>query len=124
MAGSQLLQLLHTDETEQKSSDAEILCGRDRGLQVPSRCGCKFLTGTAFPLVPPEFEHCTSVDYCYFMISGLRPFLTVLIKTPANNPGNRQLLRETWIKDIKKHKLNYAFLIGKQLLHQHKTFVP
>ena len=29
--GSQLLQLLHTDETEQKAPDIEILCGRDCG---------------------------------------------------------------------------------------------
>ena len=36
MAGSQLLQLLHTDETEQKAPDVEIeiLCGRDCGLWV------------------------------------------------------------------------------------------
>ena len=58
MAGSQLLQLLHTDETEQKASNVEILCERDCGLwvlkgpSVLSRCGCNFLTGTAFPLVP------------------------------------------------------------------------
>ena len=61
---SQLLKPLDTDETEQKTSDVEILCDRDFGLWVlkgtvlPSRCGCNFLTGTAFPLVPPEFKHC------------------------------------------------------------------
>ena len=59
-SGSRLLQLLHTDETEQKAPDVEILCGRDcgvwvlKGTIVPSRCGCSFLTGTTFPLVPPS----------------------------------------------------------------------
>ena len=53
MAGSQLLHPLHTE-----ASDVEIRCGRDCGLwilkgtSVPSRCGCNFLTGTAFPQVP------------------------------------------------------------------------
>ena len=62
-ASSQLLQLLHTDETEQKAPDVEIPCGRDCGLwvlkgpNVPSKCGCNFLSGTVFPLVPAEFKH-------------------------------------------------------------------
>ena len=48
---------------EQKAPDVEIPCGRDcgtwvlKGPSVPSRCGCDFLTGTAFPLVPAEFKH-------------------------------------------------------------------
>ena len=33
-SGSHLLRLLHTDKTEQKAPDAEILCGRDCGLWV------------------------------------------------------------------------------------------
>ena len=61
-SGSQLLKLLHTDETKQKAPDVEILCGRDCGLRVlkgtivPSRCGCNLLTGTAFPLVPLDLS--------------------------------------------------------------------
>ena len=64
-SGSQLLKLLHKDEVEQKEPDVEILHGRDcdpwvsKGPSDPSRCDCNFLTGTAFPLVPPEFKHCT-----------------------------------------------------------------
>ena len=60
--GNQLLQSLHTDETEQKAPDAKIPCDRYSGLgvlkgtSVTSRCGCNFITGTAFPLVPPEFK--------------------------------------------------------------------
>ena len=63
-SGSQLSKLLHTDETEQKAGDVEILCGRIcdlrilKGTIVPSRCDCSFLTGTEFPLVPPKFKHC------------------------------------------------------------------
>ena len=64
-SGSQLLQLLHRDETKQKAPGVEIICGGDCGLQVlrlkgttvPSRCGCNLLIGTAFPLVPPGFKH-------------------------------------------------------------------
>ena len=46
-----------------KAPDVEILYGSDCGLRVlkgtivPSTCSCNFLTGTAFPLVPPEFKH-------------------------------------------------------------------
>ena len=61
-SGSQLLKLLDTDETKQKVPDVEILCGRDfslrvlKGTIVPSRCGCDFLTGTAFPVVPTDYR--------------------------------------------------------------------
>ena len=53
----------HRWNCEQKAPDVEIPCGRDcgtwvlKGPSVPSRCGCDFLTGTAFPLVPAEFKH-------------------------------------------------------------------
>ena len=66
MAGSQLLQLLPTDETEQKAPDVENPCGRDCGLWVlkgqgiATICGCYFVTGTAVSLVPPESKHCLS----------------------------------------------------------------
>ena len=71
-----LLQLLHTDETEQKAPDVEIISGKDCGLWIlqgsiiPSKCGCNFLTGNVFPLVLPEFKHCWQVfisQYSFFL---------------------------------------------------------
>ena len=56
-------EVANTDQTEQKALDVEMLCSRDcslrvlKGTIVPSKCGCNFLTGTVFPLVPPEFKH-------------------------------------------------------------------
>ena len=74
-SGSQLLKLRHTDESEQKAADVEVLCGRDCGLWVlkgtiiPSRCGCNFLTGTAFPLVPPKFKNC--INAVHWLVIGV-----------------------------------------------------
>ena len=57
-----------THRWKQKAPDFEILCNRDcrlwalKGTTVPSRCGCNFLTGTAFPLAPPpEFKYWTNL---------------------------------------------------------------
>ena len=85
MAGSQLLQLLHTDETEQKEPDIEILCGLWvlKGPSISSICDCYFLTRTAFPLVPSEFKHC-SLCYTSSKRKLLKIPVNVIIKSTAN----------------------------------------
>ena len=69
----------HRWNCERKAPDVEIPCGRDcglwvfKGLSVPSRCGCNFLTGTAFFSSSPEFEHWPRYQSSFYCLLWLPP---------------------------------------------------
>ena len=50
------MRLLHADETVSRKDLMWKFFVAETVACIPSRCGGNFLTGTAFPLVPPEFK--------------------------------------------------------------------
>jgi len=49
----------------------------------------------------------------YFITEESRSLVTVLIKTRVDDRHNRDLLRRTWISDLREKSLKHVFLVGE-----------